>query len=54
MRSLVLERDCTTLQALNMHSYTDPSLLSVSWSGLDVQLYVLESAKCISLRVTVQ
>nr|XP_029536648.1 tectonic-1 isoform X1 [Oncorhynchus nerka] len=28
MRSLVLERDCTTLQALNMHSYTDPRLLS--------------------------
>lgn len=49
MRSLVLERDCTTLQALNMHSYTDPRILSVSWSHLDVQLYVLESAKCISL-----
>ncbi|XP_014022840.1 tectonic-1 isoform X1 [Salmo salar] len=28
MRSLVLERDCTTLQALNMHSYTDPRILS--------------------------
>ncbi|XP_029549498.1 tectonic-1 isoform X2 [Salmo trutta] len=28
MRSLVLKRDCTTLQALNMHSYTDPRLLS--------------------------
>ncbi|KAM9522843.1 tectonic-1-like [Salvelinus alpinus] len=28
MRSLVLEWDCTTLQALNMHSYTDPRLLS--------------------------
>ncbi|XP_064824215.1 tectonic-1-like isoform X1 [Oncorhynchus masou masou] len=28
MRSLVLERDCTTLQALNMYSYTDPRLLS--------------------------
>uniref|UniRef100_A0A4W5PMV4 Tectonic family member 1 n=1 Tax=Hucho hucho TaxID=62062 RepID=A0A4W5PMV4_9TELE len=28
MRSLVLELDCTTLQALNMHSYTDPRLLS--------------------------
>ncbi|KAK6321184.1 hypothetical protein J4Q44_G00081600 [Coregonus suidteri] len=28
VRSLVLEWDCTTLQALNMHSYTGPRLLS--------------------------
>ncbi|CAB1315214.1 unnamed protein product [Coregonus sp. 'balchen'] len=36
VRSLVLEWDCTTLQALNMHSYTGPRLLSGTQTQLNL------------------